>query len=86
MRGREREDTFPTVYRANSAGALRRWSAAAGLAVERIRTVEGRPEYTRIAAPAYLLGIAYERIVNATELLAPWRVVLIAAFRKPDAS
>jgi hypothetical protein len=50
-----------------------------------VRHVEGRPEYLRIAAPAYLLGIAYERIVNATELLAPWRVILIAALRKPSA-
>lgn len=82
-RGRQREDTFPTLYRANSAAALRRWSAAAGLDVARLRRVEGRPEYLRMTAPTYLVGLAYERIVNATELLAPWRVVLIATFRKP---
>jgi SAM-dependent methyltransferase len=81
-RGRDREDTFPTLYRANTARALRRWAATAGLTVERVRHVEGRPEYLRMLAPTYLLGLAYERLVNATELLAPWRVVLIASFRK----
>jgi SAM-dependent methyltransferase len=85
-RGRDREDTFPTLYRANSSSALRRWAATANLAVERVRYVEGRPEYLRILAPAYLLGIAYERIVNATERLAPLRVVLIATLRKPGGS
>jgi SAM-dependent methyltransferase len=85
-RGREREDTFPTLYRANSGSALRKWAAAAGLEVERIRRVEGRPEYLRLFAPAYLLGIAYERIVNATDALAPVRVILIATFRKPRTS
>jgi SAM-dependent methyltransferase len=81
-RGRDREDTFPTLYRANTVGALHRWAKTAGLTVERVRHVEGRPEYLRIFAPAYLLGVAYERIVNATDLLAPWRVILIASFRK----
>jgi SAM-dependent methyltransferase len=84
-RGRDREDTFPTLYRANTPRALGRWATASGLPVERVRCVEGRPEYVRILAPAYVLGIAYERIVNATELLAPWRVILIASFRKPGA-
>ena len=85
-RGRDRKDTFPTRYRANSASALRRCAAAAGLVVEHVSFVEGRPEYLRMTAPTYLLGIAYERIVNATSLLAPWRVVLIASFRKPGVS
>ena len=67
LRGRAEVDTFPTLYRANSAGAARLVGEAAGLIVERLERVEGRPEYLRIAWPAYLVGALYERVVNATE-------------------
>jgi SAM-dependent methyltransferase len=83
LRGRPAEHTFPTLYRANSPGRVRALAAGAGLAVESIEMIEGRPEYLRIAAPAYLLGWLYERIVNATPLLARFRVVLLASLRKP---
>ncbi len=82
-RGRREENTFPTLFRANSAGTLRRLAAAIGFEVEEIHRIEGRPEYLRWTTPTYLVGIAYERVVNATELLAPFRVVLVAAMRKP---
>jgi len=83
LRGRAEVDTFPTLYRANSAGAARLVGEAAGLIVERLERVEGRPEYLRIAWPAYLVGALYERVVNATDLLAPLRILLIAQLRKP---
>ena len=83
LRGRAEVDTFPTLYRANSAGAARRVAESAGLVVERLVRVEGRPEYLRIAWPAYLVGALYERVVNATDFLAPLRILLIAQLRKP---
>lgn len=83
LRGRAEVDTFPTLYRANSAGAARLVGEAAGLIVERLERVEGRPEYLRIAWPAYLVGALYERVVNATDLLAPLRILLIAQLCKP---
>lgn len=83
LRGRAEADTFPTLYRANSAGAARRVAESAGLVVERLERVEGRPEYLRIAWPAYLVGALYERVVNAADLLAPLRILLIAQLRKP---
>ena len=85
MRGRAEEDTFPTVYRANSARQLRRLAQAAGFSVVSIRAIEGRPEYLRSFGPLYLLGFLYERLVNASELFAPFRVVLIGVFRKEPA-
>ena len=83
-RGRASEDTFPTRYRANTRAAMTQLAADSGLRVEAIELVEGRPEYMRLSWPTYLAGAAYERIVNASPLLAPWRVLLIATFRKPD--
>ena len=84
LRGMDAEDIYPTHYRANSARAVERIAAAAGLEVERIERIEGRPEYLRLAAPLYACGWAYERIVNATPALAPLRSVLICVLRKPD--
>lgn len=82
-RGRKEADTFPTRYLANTEADLRRLAAGAGLAVESIRLVEGRPEYLRMFAATYALGLAYERLVNALPPLAPFRILIVAAFAKP---
>jgi SAM-dependent methyltransferase len=82
-RGRKAEDTFPTLYRANSAGAVTRLARESGLEVANIRRIEGRPEYLRFSALTYAVAAAYERIVNSAEALAFLRVVLLATLRKP---
>jgi SAM-dependent methyltransferase len=83
IRGLSENDTFPTLYRANTEGAIRRIAASAGLVVDRVAMFEGRPEYLRMAVPFYLVGWVYERLVNRFELLAPFRIVLIARLRRP---
>lgn len=83
LRGREAEDTFPTQYRANTPAAVRRLAAASGLTLDRFSLIEGRPEYLRFSAFTYLFGAAYERLVNRFQVLARFRVLLIAEFRRP---
>lgn len=82
-RGRAASDTFPTLYRANSAARLSRCARAAGLSIRRISFHEGRPEYLRLWGPTYLAGLLYERLVNAFGALAGFRVVIIGIFQKP---
>jgi SAM-dependent methyltransferase len=82
LRGRKSVDTFPTQYRANSASVVRRLAGDTGFAVEIIRRIEGRPEYLRLWAPLYLVGIAYERLINFSSALEPIRLVLIVQIRK----
>ncbi len=82
IRGRAEADTFPTCYRANTATAVRRLAAASSLTVERLDRIEGRPEYLRMTWPTYLLGAAYERLVNSWEGFAPFRVLLVGELRK----
>lgn len=82
-RGRASVDTFPTRYRANSRGQLARIARDAGLELVSVDFFEGRPEYLRRWGALYLLGAAYEWIVNSTRLLAPVRVVLIAKLKRP---
>lgn len=81
-RGRLETDTFPTRYRANSVRAVTSVAARSGLAVAYIETIEGRPEYLRISWPSYIVGIVYERLVNATSALARFRILLVAELRK----
>jgi SAM-dependent methyltransferase len=83
MRGRAEADTFPTRYRANTRRAIAKLASESGLTIESLETVEGRPEYLRMSAPTYIAGALYERLVNATELLAPFRILLICKLRKP---
>lgn len=83
LRGRAGEDTFPTRYRANAPGDIRRLAAAAGLEVESVRLVEGRPEYLRITPLTYAIGRMYERAVNLIPGLHRFRILLLVELRKP---
>lgn len=82
-RGRQETDTFPTHYLCNAPGQIRGLAASAGLHLERLELIEGRPEYLRISVPSYLVGLVYERLVNALPLLARFRVLIIATLVKP---
>ena len=82
LRGRAEVDTFPTRYRANTRGDVIRLATEAGLLVEKIELIEGRPEYMRMTWPSYIVGMAYERIVNASELFAVLRILLVGVLRK----
>jgi ubiquinone/menaquinone biosynthesis C-methylase UbiE len=84
LRGRAAVDTFPTRYRVNTPEAVRRVAEVSGLRVARIQLVESRPEYLRVAVPTYLLGWAYERVVNSSPLLERFRVLLVATLQKPN--
>jgi SAM-dependent methyltransferase len=83
LRGRREVDTFPTRYRANRPADLARHARAAGLELEWVERIEGRPEYLRFHPLAYALGWLYERAVNRIPGLADHRVLLVAELRKP---
>ena len=83
LRGRAEVDTFPTRYQANSLDDVERLAVDAGLVVDRIERVEGRPEYLRMMWPTYVVGLAYERLVNSAEVFAPLRILLVGSLRKP---
>lgn len=84
LRGRPAADTFPTLYRANTEKSLKKLAHESGLNLERIDHLEGRPEYLRLNAILYLLGIAYEKFVNFSGSFANFRILLIAEFGKPE--
>jgi 2-polyprenyl-3-methyl-5-hydroxy-6-metoxy-1,4-benzoquinol methylase len=83
LRGRSTEDTFHTVYRCNTEKDIVRVARQSGLSVQNIELVEGRPEYLRLSAATYLVGMAIERLVNATSLLRRFRCVMYVDLAKP---
>ncbi|HEY5658805.1 MAG TPA: class I SAM-dependent methyltransferase [Myxococcota bacterium] len=87
LRGRAREDTFPTRYRANTPQAIRTLAERSGFGVLECQLIEGRPEYLRLWAFTYVFGWLYERIVNSTWLFERFRCVIIAVLQKePEAT
>lgn len=84
LRGRAGEDTFPTLYRANSRSQIVELAGQSCLEVVSVERIEGRPEYLRILALAYLVGALYERMVNSWSRFAAFRVLLIATLKRPS--
>ena len=83
LRGRKSADTFPTLYRVNTPRDITRYANETGFRVKTIKLIEGRPEYLRLMAPTYVLGLLYERLVNTLGFLSRFRVLLIAVLEKP---
>lgn len=81
-RGREAEDTFPTVYRVNSRRDVKRIAEATGFRVRAIHLTEGRPEYLRLWAPLYAGAWVYERAVTHVPFLSGFRLLMIAVLEK----
>ncbi len=83
LRGRQEEDTFPTVYHLNSKSHIRRQFRLAGLEERKLIFRECCPNYLTFSTLTFLLGVAYERLVNCSGLLASLRVNILGCFDKP---
>jgi len=81
-RGRKSEDTFPTFYKANSVRQIKNLIKHSSFKIDFLQTFEGRPEYLRGFWISYIAGILYERLVNSTNLLQNFRVILIGSLKK----
>lgn len=76
-------EPYPTQYRMNSRRRVRKLAAQAGFAVAMLRMIEKEPAYGMSSRVLFLLFLAYERLVNSTELLASFRAAILVALRKP---
>jgi SAM-dependent methyltransferase len=76
-------DPYPTHYRLNTRRAVRRHARRAGLHVETLRLIEKEPSYGMSSRLLFLTFMAYERVVNATDLLADLRSNILCVLRKP---
>ena len=85
-RGRKSVDTFPTLYRANTPRAIESFAEMAQFDQTEFVFLEGRPEYLRLTPPTYLIGWAYERLVNLTPGATRFSAAMIAVLRKQEAA
>lgn len=78
-----KSDPYPTYYRMNSPKAVRGCLGRAGFVEEKVMMVEPEPSYLMFSAPSFLLGLAYERLVNRIPSLSGLRACILGCFRKP---
>jgi SAM-dependent methyltransferase len=76
-------DPWPTVYRANRRGTLRSLAKQAHFQTAELRMVEAEPSYAAAHWLLFYPMMAYERLVNSSELFSRFRVNIFGAFRKP---
>ena len=75
-------DTFPTRYRANTRARLHRVLTRAGFRQRALLGYQRGAGYLDFSLPTLLVGAAYERLVNASEMFAGLRQGLIADFER----
>lgn len=76
-------DPYPTFYGVNTQSDVRRIARQTGFEVEELVLIEKEPSYGMSSRLLFLSFLAYERLVNATELAANLRVNILAVLRKP---
>ena len=64
LTGRDEEETFPTLFRANSARRIRSLAVRSGLQVAQIALLREHPHYLKINSFTYMIGIAFEQGVQ----------------------
>jgi SAM-dependent methyltransferase len=77
-------DPWPTVYRANTRGKLRRLAQRTGLLAKELRMIEAEPSYGAAHPVLFYPMMAYERVVNSSDLFSEFRVNILGTFRKPN--
>ena len=69
VEGRAEEDTFPTAYKTNTPGDVRRLAAGAGLQVEAFEYLSQYPNYLMFNGLLFLLGTGFEKLISRFEVL-----------------
>jgi SAM-dependent methyltransferase len=82
VRGFDRDDIFPTHYRANTRRRLRRLALEAGFRRAELKLVEGAPGVLEFNSLLHRMGTGYESLVNRYDFLSDFRLNIIAVAYK----
>src|SRR5262249_16837586 len=66
--GRAEMDTFPTYYRSNTSGAVKRLAKASGFQIAACKHLVQYPNYLMFSAPLFLVGTWYAKLVGRFEV------------------
>jgi SAM-dependent methyltransferase len=83
---KDAHDPWPTFYRMNSRPKLRRLAREAGFTGVELRMIEANPSYLEFHPVPFLLGVAYERVVNSHPWLSGLRANIFGRFLKSEAA
>lgn len=78
------DDVFPTLYRANTIGSIRKAMKAAGLREHTLDTINHYPAYLMFSPMLFRLGVLYERLTSFRPLRS-LRSLVLCAFEKEGA-
>ena len=81
--GEDAHEPYPTYHRLNSRRQVADAANRSGFEVSELTLIEKEPSYGMSNKALFLLFMAYERVVNATEALAGLRANILAVLRKP---
>jgi SAM-dependent methyltransferase len=73
---------YPTYYRMNDRDTLRELARQTGFGEVELRCREAYPAYLTFHAVPFMFGVAYERLVNSIEFLAPLRANILGRMVK----
>jgi SAM-dependent methyltransferase len=75
-------EPWPTYYRLNSRREVEAEARKAGFERVELRTWEYEPAYLRFNVVPFVVGVAYERLVNHYHILSPLRASILARLIK----
>lgn len=75
------DDVFPTFYRANTRGAIRKSMTAAGLSERSVALIAHYPAYLSFSPILFRLGVLYERL-TLTRCFSALRGSILCVFEK----
>lgn len=78
----ESHDPYPTHYRLNTRSAVERAARQAGLTVESLDLIEKEPMYGLGSRLLFFPFMAYERIVNSSDIFSNLRANILGVLRK----
>lgn len=81
--GDDAHDPYPTWFRSNTRGKLRKLCRMAGLNDPALTMLEPEPSYGRAHPILFYTFMAYERLVNSAKIFQGMRITILMAARKP---
>lgn len=74
---------YPTYHRLNSRRQILDAAGRCGFSVAQLTLIEKEPSYGMSSKALFVLFLAYERLVNATDALAGLRANILGVLRRP---
>ena len=82
MEGRDEEDVFPTYFKTNTFGAVKRWCHESGFELESFQYVGQYPAYFLFNGFLFVMATGYEKLISRFEWLRFLRGWIFVTLRK----